>query len=31
MARYGQTASGFVEDALLVGSGLAVARALPRR
>jgi uncharacterized membrane protein len=31
MARYGQTASGFVEDALLVGSGLAVALALPRR
>lgn len=30
MARWGQTATGFVEDALLVGSGLAVAHALPR-
>ena len=28
MARYGQSATGFVEDALLVGSGLAVAHGL---
>lgn len=29
MARYGQTATGFVEDALVFGSGLAIAGALP--
>lgn len=30
MARYGQTSTGFVEDALLVGSGLGVALAMKR-
>lgn len=29
MERYGQTATGFVEDAIVFGSGLAIAGALP--